>query len=106
MAKSLATRRPDGRSGPGGPFLDSRKSSLYNRPRSPCVPPSGRQGAQVAQLVEHCTENAGVGGSIPPLGTTYIFYHWFYLCFLDFVPPTIGVGHGSIICMAFSASLI
>jgi hypothetical protein len=26
-------------------------------------------GAQVAQLVEHCTENAGVGGSIPPLGT-------------------------------------
>jgi hypothetical protein len=30
--------------------------------------PSGF-GAQVAQLVEHCTENAGVGGSIPPLGT-------------------------------------
>ena len=26
--------------------------------------------AQVAQLVEHCTENAGVGGSNPPLGTT------------------------------------
>jgi hypothetical protein len=26
--------------------------------------------AQVAQLVEHCTENAGVGGSIPPLGTS------------------------------------
>ena len=25
--------------------------------------------AQVAQLVEHCTENAGVGGSNPPLGT-------------------------------------
>ena len=21
-------------------------------------------------MVEHCTENAGVGGSIPPLGTT------------------------------------
>ena len=32
-------------------------------------PPSGGPGAQVAQLVEHCTENAGVGGSIPPLGT-------------------------------------
>jgi hypothetical protein len=30
--------------------------------------PRGR-GAQVAQLVEHCTENAGVGGSNPPLGT-------------------------------------
>ena len=26
--------------------------------------------AQVAQLVEHVTENHGVGGSIPPLGTT------------------------------------
>ena len=26
--------------------------------------------AQVAQLVEHRTENAGVGGSNPPLGTT------------------------------------
>jgi hypothetical protein len=31
-------------------------------------------GAQVAQLVEHCTENAGVGGSIPPLGTTTTFH--------------------------------
>ncbi len=31
-----------------------------------------RKYAQVAQLVEHCTENAGVGGSIPPLGTTNI----------------------------------
>jgi hypothetical protein len=28
-----------------------------------------RHGAQVAQLVEHVTENHGVGGSIPPLGT-------------------------------------
>ena len=26
-------------------------------------------GAQVAQLVEHVTENHGVGGSIPSLGT-------------------------------------
>ena len=26
--------------------------------------------AQVAQLVEHATENRSVGGSIPPLGTT------------------------------------
>ena len=30
-------------------------------------------GAQVAQLVEHVTENHGVGGSIPPLGTNTIF---------------------------------
>ena len=28
--------------------------------------------AEVAQLVEHGTENAGVGGSIPPLGTIAI----------------------------------
>jgi hypothetical protein len=28
--------------------------------------------AQVAQLVEHVTENHGVGGSIPPLGTNEI----------------------------------
>jgi hypothetical protein len=28
-------------------------------------------GAQVAQLVEHVTENHGVGGSIPPLGTKH-----------------------------------
>jgi hypothetical protein len=27
-----------------------------------------RPGAQVAQLVEHATENRSVGGSIPPLG--------------------------------------
>ena len=29
-------------------------------------------GAWVAQLVEHMTENHGVGGSIPPPGTTLI----------------------------------
>ncbi len=27
--------------------------------------------AEVAQLVEHVTENHGVGGSIPPLGTIF-----------------------------------
>ena len=35
---------------------------------------SATKWAQVAQLVEHCTENAGVGGSIPPLGTTQYFH--------------------------------
>ncbi len=30
-----------------------------------------RSRAQVAQLVEHVTENHGVGGSIPPLGTIF-----------------------------------
>ena len=35
-----------------------------------------RQGrAQVAQLVEHATENRGVGGSIPPLGTISLVSH-------------------------------
>ena len=32
-----------------------------------CV--STASAAQVAQLVEHATENRSVGGSIPPLGT-------------------------------------
>jgi hypothetical protein len=30
-------------------------------------------GAQVAQLVEHATENRSVGGSIPPLGTIFVY---------------------------------
>jgi hypothetical protein len=36
-------------------------------------------GAQVAQLVEHATENRSVGGSIPPLGTilTALNLLWF-----------------------------
>ena len=54
--------RADRRSGQCG-------SSLYNAPRFADGPP-GPAGAQVAQLVEHMTENHGVGGSIPPLGTT------------------------------------
>ena len=50
-------------------------------------PPCRGRGAQVAQLVEHCTENAGVGGSIPPLGTISIFISFMFnhLGF-DFVP--------------------
>ena len=48
---------------------------LYTPPRF--TPPRrfapAGEAAQVAQLVEHCTENAGVGGSIPPLGTTAKF---------------------------------
>ena len=31
--------------------------------------PPRKPDAQVAQLVEHATENRSVGGSIPPLGT-------------------------------------
>jgi hypothetical protein len=33
------------------------------------VSPGRIRDAQVAQLVEHATENRSVGGSIPPLGT-------------------------------------
>src|SRR5258708_35578860 len=35
--------------------------------------PGSVANAQVAQLVEHVTENHGVGGAIPPLGTTAPF---------------------------------
>jgi hypothetical protein len=38
-------------------------------PRASLAALRPRAGAQVAQLVEHVTENHGVGGSIPPLGT-------------------------------------
>jgi hypothetical protein len=48
--------------------LDSAQEALYNARASAC-PLEKRAGAQVAQLVEHVTENHGVGGSIPPLGT-------------------------------------
>lgn len=44
--------------------LDSPKNISYKRP-----PNAHNAFAQVAQLVEHGTENAGVGGSNPPLGT-------------------------------------
>src|ERR1700681_3174505 len=40
-------------------------SLTINRRSRPLAPGS----AQVAQLVEHATENRSVGGSIPPLGT-------------------------------------
>jgi hypothetical protein len=55
------------------PRLDRPKPSLYN-PRASLKPAvSAGFGAQVAQLVEHVTENHGVGGSIPPLGTKIFF---------------------------------
>ncbi len=43
--------------------IDVLKETCYSVART-------KQGhAKVAQSVEHSTENAGVGGSIPPLGT-------------------------------------
>src|ERR1700685_3330262 len=71
-------------------ILDSGKPSLYNAPRSHIyfegVRPTLSSWAQVAQLVEHCTENAGVGGSIPPLGTTLKFLKK-YLCTVSSCSP-------------------
>src|SRR5581483_8420299 len=49
--------------------LDRPCPSPYKTPASR-TPRSGPAAAQVAQLVEHVTENHGVGGSIPPLGTS------------------------------------
>jgi hypothetical protein len=48
-------------------LLDRPQPSLYNARRRANL--RFAAGAQVAQLVEHVTENHGVGGSIPPLGT-------------------------------------
>ena len=52
-----------------GAVLDSAESSLYNARHFACPASPAGPAAQVAQLVEHVTENHGVGGSIPPLGT-------------------------------------
>ena len=45
------------------PSLDAPRPRRHN--------PASRHRAQVAQLVEHVTENHGVGGSIPSLGTNH-----------------------------------
>ena len=53
----------------------SRGRSVVDRTGAPdykpALPPLAPGPAQVAQLVEHATENRSVGGSIPPLGTTF-----------------------------------
>src|SRR5882724_10935041 len=53
--------------------LDSLHLTPYKAPASRAL--TGLSAAaQVAQLVEHVTENHGVGGSIPPLGTSTSFH--------------------------------
>jgi hypothetical protein len=47
-------------------WVDSVARPHYKPPARPAL---GLRDAQVAQLVEHATENRSVGGSIPPLGT-------------------------------------
>ena len=62
------------------PYLVAREPASAD-PSTPSRTGSGEAGvldhckpAQVAQLVEHVTENHGVGGSIPPLGTIILFF--------------------------------
>jgi hypothetical protein len=64
----------EGPASPGrqGRLLDRLGPSLYNARRRANL--RFAAGAQVAQLVEHVTENHGVGGSIPPLGTMILSY--------------------------------
>ena len=50
----------------------AQSSPLYT-PLRRAAGPAARLDAQVAQLVEHATENRSVGGSIPPLGTIAFF---------------------------------
>jgi hypothetical protein len=72
-------------------MLDSPGAADYKRPFN----------AQVAQLVEHVTENHGVGGSIPPLGTISIFSS-FQINRLDadFIPPSRSEGLSGTLSLA------
>jgi hypothetical protein len=60
--------RPSGYAGQAGEARWTGLPGLTINRRSQ-APVAG--GAQVAQLVEHATENRSVGGSIPPLGTIF-----------------------------------
>src|SRR3981081_3986178 len=57
-----------GKAAPVFRLLDAPPAFINPRPAA-----TRGRGAQVAQLVEHVTENHGVGGSIPPLGTNAPF---------------------------------
>ena len=52
----------------GEAWVDRQLSAHYKPPARWALAPL-LEHAQVAQLVEHATENRSVGGSIPPLGT-------------------------------------
>jgi hypothetical protein len=72
-AKRQAGRRSRRRNAISG--LDKPNRATY---KPPILTPPGVWRAQVAQLVEHATENRSVGGSIPPLGTNKInnLFEW------------------------------
>jgi hypothetical protein len=69
MSAATAAARLRVDSGAGRFWTAGNRTSITARLRGPQLRACSAS-AQVAQLVEHCTENAGVGGSIPPLGTT------------------------------------
>ena len=66
--RETVRRRPSGYVGQAGEAWWTGPPGLtINRRSRAALRPTGN--AQVAQLVEHATENRSVGGSIPPLGT-------------------------------------
>ena len=81
-----------------GPVLDSVGEGLYNAPAFSAPPLRRRSGAQVAQLVEHVTENHGVGGSIPPLGTKKLSL----LKLFAFLPKTVPLHESGALCGSVS----
>src|SRR5581483_9750274 len=71
----LPRGRTEGERGPAFAVVWTVRNRASITPALSVARPLGGRGAQVAQLVEHCTENAGVGGSIPPLGTIHLDQH-------------------------------
>jgi hypothetical protein len=74
-SRATAPCLPAGEGTAQGPFC--RGALFWTAPDRASINRASRAapkpcGAQVAQLVEHVTENHGVGGSIPPLGTKEI----------------------------------
>ena len=62
--------------------LGARSGQLRAGPLYALLPLAAMpRAAQVAQLVEHVTENHGVGGSIPPLGTNINPTLWYTFSF-------------------------
>lgn len=65
---NLVHSQAEPREGKGEAWVDRPPRAHYKPPARWALAPL-LEHAQVAQLVEHATENRSVGGSIPPLGT-------------------------------------
>ena len=72
VAVSISACHAEGREFKSRPGRQKALSSRYHlvQPEVPCLGQPERLFGQIAQLVEHTTENRSVGGSIPPLATT------------------------------------